>query len=640
MKYGFFIIILLELFITASNYPFQDNQYDVRNIPGELLSDPGAVIRINSVHFKIFNDQDAVQEVRYAVTIYKKDKQDMGELVLPYNKYVEISDLDGTIYDKNGEEVRNLESSDVKDYSNFSDYSLYDDNRLKYAELYYDKFPYTVEYTYEISYDDYINWPTWYSRFPGHCTLPVVQNEFTVTTPADYNLRYWCSRDSIMPVMSFSGDTKDYHWEANDLPELSGDAEYEDIQDLALIVRTAPATIEMDGYGGSMLTWKDFGYWYYELSQGKNILPESAVKDITENIVGSEDTGETIRRLYSYMQKRTHYVSIQLGIGGWQPFDASYVHTNGYGDCKALSNYMIAILEKAGIKAYPVLIYSGEQDSPFIEDFPSNQFNHVVVVVPEENDTLWLECTSQNMPAGSIGWSCENRKALMITREGGKLINTPVTKPADNLQSRRSVVKINILGKAEVDMHTMWTGDQHDYALSLSKNATFQQQEKWLKRTFKVPDIKLKSFLFNKDNKQSEQINLDLSVSLSRYATVSGKRIFFNPNIIDRRTNVPDDLTKKISPVRYNYPFLDVDTVKFILPVRYKVEAVPKKVDLETSFGRFISQTIANEDNSITFVRQLEIKDYTIPADEYNSYQDFFSKIVKSDRSQIVLSKK
>ncbi|NJO92053.1 MAG: transglutaminase domain-containing protein [Chloroflexia bacterium] len=158
---------------------------------------------------------------------------------------------------------------------------------------------------------------------------------------------------------------------------------------------TSPNEFIMGGLNGNMADWKTFGSFFYNLNSNRdNLSPEfeTRIKQLVNNVT---DKKEIVKILYNYLQKNTRYVSIQLGIGGYQTLEASFVEKKGYGDCKALSNYMKAMLKSLGIASYQALI-SSEED--IIAEFPSNQFDHVILCVPLQKDTLWLECTNQTIP--------------------------------------------------------------------------------------------------------------------------------------------------------------------------------------------------------------------------------------------------
>ena len=156
--------------------------------------------------------------------------------------------------------------------------------------------------------------------------------------------------------------------------------------------------------------------------------------------------------VYEYFQNKTRYVNVQIGIGGWQPIEANTVDRLGYGDCKALAFYLKTLLDKVGVKSYYTIIHAGNDAEALIKDFPSNQFNHVILCVPMENkkDTIWLESTNQIIPFGYIGTFTDDRDALLIDESGGRIVHTPKYTAQDNIIIRKATVTLMENGQAEL----------------------------------------------------------------------------------------------------------------------------------------------------------------------------------------------
>ncbi len=645
MKPGFWIWILplLALLIengTARPIAGADDdtqEYYIQKIPAALKVDADAVIRASITRFEVKSRSRAREYVKFAVTVFNKEGRDYGKLVLWYDKFEEIKELEGTLYDAEGKKIRELGSDEIKDYSGTDGISLAIDWRAHVTELYHDQYPYTIEFIYEYAYDGFLSWPHWWSQ---RSLDPVEFSRFEVVIPKNDSLRYWCNTDTIKPAISTEGGKTTYAWEARNLPKLSKDVVGEDPEDVATLVRIGPSDFEYGDYTGSMRTWKDFGQWYAELIKGKDVLPETAVRDVHSLLQPADDTMTRIKKLYRYMQDRTRYVSIQLGIGGWQPFDATFVHERSYGDCKALSNYMVSLLKEAGITAYPFLIRTGRTRYPFISVFPNSMFNHAMVCVPLQTDTVWLECTSQSMPFGHISSETENRGALLVTPSGGVVVHTPATTSTQSAQKRQTNVIFKPFGSVDVVSIVARSGDQQDYVRNAIDEATPEERERWVIDHLGVPNVNLKSFAFEGINTHSIEISLSTEFSIQRYASTSGDRLFFQPNMMERRTSIPADIARRLSPIHFRYPFLDIDSTRFMLPDGYTAESIPAEVRLQTPFGEFHSKTTALGDTALVYTRSLEIRVYSIPADHYAEYRKFFSDIVKADRAQVVLVKK
>ena len=88
-----------------------------------------------------------------------------------------------------------------------------------------------------------------------------------------------------------------------------------------------------------------FGSWMHQnLLEGTDEISQETQQKI-RTLIGTEtDLIQKAKIIYQYVQDKTRYVSIQLGIGGWKPITAYEVDRLGFGDCKALTNYTSALL--------------------------------------------------------------------------------------------------------------------------------------------------------------------------------------------------------------------------------------------------------------------------------------------------------
>jgi hypothetical protein len=610
-------------------------KYRSSGLPAGISCDARAVIRYDAVSFEVKDTKKATERVHRVITVLNAEGRDFGEMVMPYDKYLKINDLEGHIYDADGKEVRSLESKDIKDYPMISDYSLYEDTRTKHVSLYYSSYPYTVEFEFAYSYEGYISWPSW---FPEEKDAAVENSKFEVAIPKEWNLRYW-KNIVIEPVIDSSGDAKLYRWEASHLPAFELEQLGPDISVQKKGVRIAPGKFELDGYAGDLSTWNSFGEWFGKLSAGRQVLPPEAQAEVGKLTAGITDRKEIIRKLYEFLQTSTRYVNIRLGIGGWQPFDAAYVYQRKYGDCKALTNYMMSLLKAANIVSYPVLINHGNAPDSIKNDFPENLFNHVILCVPSQPDTTWLECTNDIIACGRIGSGNENRLALVVGPQGGTLVRTPRSIASDNCQVRHAVVTVSVSGDATAGVTTEYTGDQQDHVDWL-KTATPKERDEWLHEDVEIPVYKIKNADYSSLGVRGANSRLSLDMDIAQFANRAGSGLLFQPNLMERRSFVPEKTHKRKSPIVHAYPYLDIDSVKIILPAGFGVQASPKPVSVETEFGKYASATQSLPDGSLMYVRKFELSSTEIPAAMFGAYRTFLEQVTKADNASLMIHRK
>jgi Domain of Unknown Function with PDB structure (DUF3857)/Transglutaminase-like superfamily len=630
MKKIFFLALLFF-------YKFSVCQnYNVALINDSLKENANAVTRFEELKIIIKSTSKAIVKNKYVITILREAGADFAAYHNYYSKTRSLENISGHLYDATGKELKSAKKKDIGDFSLTNDGSLMTDTRYKHHNFYCTQYPYTVEYEDEQEIDGTFFLPSWH---PISLECALEQSNFIVETPIDYLLRYKQIAYSNKPIIAESDGKTTYNWQVKNKPAVIQEAYQPAWDEINPAVYVSSTNFEIEKYKGEMSNWQNLGLFFNSLNSGRQELPDNVKQDVHTLTDKINDPKDKIKILYEYLQKNTRYISVQLGIGGIQTFDAKYVATKKYGDCKALSNYMISIFKEANLPAKYVLVKSGKNVRGMWEDFPSpSYFDHVIMCVPLQKDTTWLECTSQTESTGYMGSFTGNRKVLLMDDDGGHVVSTPSYKAKDNIQSRKINAIINEEGNLEAEVFTHYTGIQQEVVNGLMHHATEEEKKKYLNDAIDLPTYSVEKNEYIETKGFIPSVDEYLSIKAPNYASASGKRLFITPNIFNRSSNKFTDDKARRYDIQFFTPYIDVDTVNIKIPANYSVESIPKSIILKTSYGNY-SISFNVKDDIIYLVRKDERNEGRFPRSEYEDVVNYFNEIYKADKSKIVLIK-
>ncbi len=627
------LILISWLVLPLLTYAKSDPKYPVSSIPQKMKDGMYAVVREDFYRFEIISINRSRQKVHKVITILNENGKQFATEAVSYDKLEKVISISGVAYDINGVLIKKLKSSEIIDRSAYDGVSLFTDNRYKLMDLEQSTYPYTVEFEYEteMKYLYFIPSFTLYSDDEVSIEKEKYEIEYPIALKPRYKL------NSIEePKKENLGDNEKLTWSfSNIIPEKFEKFAKNNVPSFLI----GPSQFEYDGYRGSMQSWLSYGQWQNSLNEGLSDLPEATKKKAKQLTNGVKSVEEKAKIIYEYLQSKTRYVSIQEGIGGLRPFPATVVDQNGYGDCKALSNFTVALLNEVGVKSYYVKIRGGK-DEREIQDFPSHQTNHIIVAVPNGADTLWMECTSQIDPFGYLGDFTGDRYALMITEDGGKLVRTPKLKTEQNTQYQKAKVTLDKTGNAKAKVTTIYSGLQYESGdLNFRINSSYDEQKKWLQENLRIPSFELGSFsmINKKDKVPSAIVNVDLT--MNRYASVSGKRIFVTPNLMNRMSYIPPKAETRKNPVVFKSSYIDVDTIVYSIPEEIYPEFMPQPVKISSRYGEY-EANFKFDQGKLTYIRKLKMIPGEHPPAAYSELVDFYKSINKADNTKLVFLSK
>lgn len=606
----------------------------LETVPESLKKDAAIITFKNDAYFEVTDIDRAYLTVHKIMTVLNAEGKNVLDFSQFSNKFVELKEAEIKVFDAKGKQTAKYKMKDMNTVANGE--GLIDDGKVTYFVVPSVNYPVTVEYSYEIKFKGTLMYPDY--EIQEGAGEAVVNSSFTAKVPADIDLRYRESNIALKPEITSAEKYKTYKWSVNNIAPITYEEGAVSFAKKYPKIILAPNRFRIYNTDGDMTSWKNFGQWENNLITNLNELSQDRKLFFKDMVKNAATEREKIKLVYNYLQKNFRYVSIQLGIGGFQPFPASFTDQKKYGDCKGLSYYMFAVLNSLGIKSHIALVNAGYNEMPADPAFPCNEFNHVILCVPQKTDSIWLECTSKSTDFGVLGNFTENRNALLITENGGQLVATPASKSADNVLTSSTLVKLAADGSGTAQFTPKLRG-----AFKQSFMHALLQEKKEDQKEFLIEEIGLKQpdeFTVHQ-NEAGDQFEASFDLTFEKIPEfTSGSKMFLALRLYKLWNKTMPKAENRLMDYYFRYPFQKTDTTIYHLPDGMISDALPTPKNLQCDFGKYSTKYWYNEnEQNVYSVSNLTLAKYKIPATDYTQMKNFFDEVAKDELQRIVVKK-
>lgn len=566
-----------------------------------------------------------------SVTVLNERGSEFGNSFAREGKFSRVKSISVRVTDSQGKEIY---KKSKKDFDRFCGYgssgTLYTDDCYYYLKAQAQSYPYTVETEYEIAFKSLFFWKG--KEFQTRA--PVTTASYTLTIPRSLEFDFKLYGLDIEPTVEDIGRSKHrYTWLATDLPGLKDVTHLPPGENDPARLVFAPQAMKFGRYQVTSCDWDAIGHWYEQMSL-KKYLPKKQQFWPTDK----EKIPLLIDSLFQQVTDKVRYVAVQIGIGGWQPYDAALTASRGYGDCKDMATLLVSNLRNRGIRAYQALINTRRVGLTDVE-FPQYTFNHVITVAVTETDTIWMDATCNNCPAGTLPAGDQNLWALVASNRGGQLWKTQASTCEDNVSERTTEWHVDADLNCTFHSKLKVTGAPARYFRSILDGMTADETRIFISKWFRGADKKFEitSYKVVSADQQGGQVEITVDAKLYRPARLIGDKVYCNPFSLAALGKLEmTRLKNRTFPLHRYYPSKQIDIISVSWDDALNVDSVllPGEESLDYSNGSF---TFRSFDEGTRFEIERKNYAYVLEVADFADYETYRKKIKKALAQPVTL---
>lgn len=427
-------------------------------------------------------------------------------------------------------------------------------------------------------------------------------------------------------------DFKGYEWQFKEIEKTKDENYMPNLSEIGKVIRIY-----------TIKEWQEISNWYHDLAipMAKEDYNLNQVYD--ELFEGKEDLSdiEKAKIIYRYIQDNIAYSSVSFRQSNYIPQKPMVTISTKLGDCKDVSTLYHTLANKAGLKTNLVLVstrYNGENHL----QFPTTNFNHCIVRIIADEDTLFQELTDNKLPFGVSPPSITRSQALVIpnkkeNKEKSDLIH--IENPKWILNGLERKVQIKLDGEElEIKSDLIAIGDKaSSYRRSLSELSEDEMDdavEEYVARYFDQ-DISIEGHEI--ENLEDIDSNIVFSTDfrvknmLKKIGSIKTFTLPMFDEIVSLKNLSNEERKYPLEYWRYETVDLYQNEYEIELGEAYKIFETPKDFSMKNEYFEYELSFNKINDHKIEVKRVFKPFSKTIAPDKYKEFRELINQILKAE---------